>query len=296
MMSTYPPDNITVLGTDVVWGTDLDKNTSVFLSGDSSVEIKNTTPTGDPGIATGYFPCEEGLPYLCRAVVRATSIAAGNTISAAIQWHEADKSYISGEYLHNAVLGAADTWTDLSIVSVAPSTARYGYLYLLKNNTAFTTYVDHLSAGVTQRSFLAFLDTSAQTVNDTATDKILFNAELYDYGGLFDAVTDNTFTVPRTGVYSLSAMLAVDGLDDGDELALIWYKNTSGWQYGDFKTAYVTGNPLALTSSLSAVYLQAGDAIDVRLAYDNQGGAGSCSVMCEAGGITFSYFSATEWL
>lgn len=260
-MSTYPPDGYGI--TSGVWGTDVDVDTAVSLSGAASLKFLATTPAANPEIHSDKFPVEPDQPLLCSVWMQASSIAAGNIPYVFIYWLDVAGGYISATAVNSAILDATGAWRLKSAIGTAPANTRYALIAIAKVKTAFTVNIGAVLVSRFPRSFWAYRATSTFSVSGTLPGtKVPFDTEVYDHGNVFDTA-NNRFVAPETGIYSLSHRVeAAYSQSDQTNYYTFWFKNGSSWGNGDTWVASGTKWGLCL-STLSSVALTAGDYIEV---------------------------------
>jgi len=297
-MSNYPPDGWSLSGTGCVWGTDAQVNTVIANRiGDSCVEFLPTTPAGAPvWTLTTPVPIDENRPYKVDAIVQADSIAAGNTVTLRINWYDADKAYLSYDSAYAAVLPSANVWHELSGIFNPPAGARYASPRFTKEKNAFSAYLDWLVIEEVRRSFSAYLS-SAQT-GVSGGDVIEFDSERYDFGSMFDNVTNYDWLCPATGSYSLQASVRNDAftpLDDGEYLQVRLYKSTNAWssstQLADGTMCWVSANSADAASAVAYTgYFNRGDRVRVNVYHSH----GSAISLAGAAATNYSFFAVSE--
>jgi len=287
MGTTYPPDGYTVASG--VWGTDMDMDTSVFLSGDASVKFLSTTPANDPELRSTEIPCEPCQPLLCEGWIRASSVAAGNIPRLWILWLDSSKSYLSATAINDAVLAATDTWYLRSGIGTAPASTCYAMIALAKVKTAFTANFDSVYLRRFPKCFKAYLaaDTSGLDINET----VPFDTESYDHGSWFNTGT-GAATVPATGIYQFSAQLYTDAIMDADEAIFAYLSISTGGgtiaPTGSYAISRADNQNLPTFVSWTG-YLVAGDSVVVKLFESHSG-----SVTLLGTAAEFSWFAGAQ--
>jgi len=260
-MTTNPADGWSVYtGT---WGTDFDRETSVLLGGQYSIKFISGTPADDPTLVGDYRPVIPGMPYMASIWVRADSIAAGNTMTAFINWYTSEKVYISQSVIHNAVLGAANTWEERSAIFTAPATAAFARLFIRKNNTAFNGYYGFADFWRAPRSFLAYRS-AAVPASPTNID---FDNESYDYGNIFDTGTGKC-TIPTDGLWHFYAQTYVVNLAAGGTVDIVLRNAGTPIAYGTTARAHALNDDCVAAVNFIG-YLSKGDSIETYLEYSS---------------------------
>lgn len=219
------------------WGTDFDESTTVLRSGVRSVWFKNTTPASDPELARsreGWMSVEEGRSYKFDCVVRASSIAGGNTVGMLVDWLDIDEAVISTSTVHNAILNAANAWERKSAVFPAPSNARWAKPRLTKNNTAFHAYFDSVSWGPAKAG-LSFYRDSNHTVASGDHWQIPFDNSFADEVDIGYSTGSGLVTFQVPGRYSVIAKVTwLDAFAAGETWTLSAYMNGAQFKVADF--------------------------------------------------------------
>lgn len=111
---------------------------------------------------------------------------------------------------------------------------------------------------------------SAQSINDNSTTKVLFQTEDFDE---LEEFVDSTFTVKHSGYYLINTQVTVDNLNPGDYLRVIIYKNGNAYA---FHGVHANATTLLTTAVTSIVDLTVGDTIEVYVRH-NYGSARNLS-------------------
>lgn len=265
MGTTYPPDGWEVqVGT---WGTDVDQDATVSLSGPYSIKFEDTTPANDPYLIQEPYPTTPGTPVSVTTVVRADSTTGSDHVIAKVLWYDSADAYLSASTVFDAAVTASSTWEAKTAVITAPASAASYRVVIGKTKTAFNVWFDSVESGDFPIGFRAYR-TSAQTFGTGASTKVQFDTENFDYGGAYDAATNHRFTAPIAGIYSVSANASssLDTFTDGKVALLRIYKNGSFYSQ---EVRYASGTQtMALRVSEPAMLLDAGDQIEIYLYHD----------------------------
>jgi hypothetical protein len=258
-MTTYPPDKCTLLSG--AWNTDIELDTTTFLSGDASLLFKNTTPAANPTVVGEEQATIPGSVWLGEFVAQQSSIAAGNEIGCGIQWLDSAKSLISTDWtpLPTFYLPSINTWYSASGSATAPANTAYVRPTFAKKNNAFTANLDTMGIREVQPSFLAYLGGS-QTVNSGATDKLLFDVEEYDYGGMYDNATNYRFVCSVPGTYMVSSRIRFSAMNDQNLIKLILKKGGSTY---DLDERTVSGTAIVGAAISQPVRMAVGEYLEI---------------------------------
>jgi hypothetical protein len=265
-----PPDGWSVA--NGVWGTDFDWNTTVTnLSDGGCVEFKATTPASAPYLVnTDFVPVTEGRPYRFSAVIRAASVAAGNTMLVRARWYQADESILStSDVWATAVLPAANTWYRMSATFEAPTSARFALIQIVKANTAFAAYLDEAEIQEMPVAFDVYRTAALNIANNSAT-KVPFDAAGdYNFGSTYTGAATYRFDAPDDGIYSFSSAVEITTTTGTNYTALIdFYKNGAIWRRGIRQIVPTSGG--LQVSGTTTGYLSRGDYVEVYV-YQNSG-------------------------
>lgn len=225
MASLAPPDGVVVVSG--AWGTDMDRNESVFLSGNASLEFKNTTPAADPKIKFAPIPVHKGTAdsavYDCSVVVRASSVASGTyTLTIQAETYNAAGTLQATKDIHaTGILTLANTWeTKSAAVTISSSSHNYVVITVLKNNVAFTAYVDSVDVRRRPPCFEAVASSTPTTIASGAWTALLCTEQVkrtdFDY-----ATGTGRATKLYTGVTTLGASAYfASGVSDGNIIGI----------------------------------------------------------------------------
>jgi hypothetical protein len=291
MAKNNPPDGYSAV--NCTWGTDLDHNTALTnLVGDSCVEFKNTTPASNPILSyKKSVPIEEGKPYKMTAIVRADSVAAGNTLRIYARWYDSSDSGLSNSNVYNAVLPAINTWYEMSGVVTAPANARGVRPRVNKANNAFTAYCDYMAIEPMPQCFHAYLN-GVQGMADGGTwRKVHFDTEVHDYGGVYDHAVNYVFTAPSDGVYAFNTVLSLAGASSGTTIGIRFARDTGGgpaaWVRGQqIRMQANTYTPFLVGSATG--FLNRADTVEVQI-WHNEG-----ALLNLSGGSTANVFMGAK--
>lgn len=175
------------------WGTDAERETTLYLSGGASIRMKNTTTATKligpmspvhPGIANNKM-------YEATAYVRASSVSggAGDYVTLQLKSYDASFTAIYTHVIYQNVLTAADTWQTVSGVWQADSggTERFIRPEILKGTNAINVYWDAISFRAMAPMFKGTSGTTAVT----------------DHASTWTAIA--SFTVDGSGFGALTA-------------------------------------------------------------------------------------------
>ena len=177
-----------------------------------------------------------------------TQIATGGIADDAVSEEHLDATAITG----TTALTVEPATTDEILISDAGTLKRLD-LSLLMNQPSF---------------FVVASGNQSSIANNTWT-KLTLDSEVFDAGGTF---ASSKFTPAISGFYVIHFGTYIAGLDDGENLNVILYKNGSSYGYGH-QTGYVStsnGDPL-LTSS-TVIQLDTDDYVELYCKH-NEGSA-----------------------
>ena len=279
MAKTNPPGKWTISG--ATWGTDVDHNTALAnLVGDSCLEFKATTPGSNPEMVSDYYPVQELVPYYAKALAQSASIAAGDTLHVQVNWYTDAKAYISYSQPFNGLLAATGTWYELAGVATAPATARYCRLIVGKKNNAFIAYYDSATINRAPRMFHAYRSAALSQ----ASGKVIFDAESYDYGSVYDTTT-GLFTAPAAGVWAFTGSTTA-GIASGETMQSALSPTLANGPIYEF----ATGTYFRIANvSHPGILLARGATVEVQTVF-SVGGAHTFGV----GGISQTFFAGVE--
>jgi len=259
MGTTYPPDKWTTY--QATWGTDVDREETIVTQGQYGFVFNNTTPAADPQMVSPLRPVIPRMPYRLSAMIRASSIAAGNFVSLSVNWYTSAQAFISQVSAYNAVLAAAGTMYEISGVLTAPSNAAFAKIVLGKNNAAYYAYFSAIQFDRFPRCFWAYPSANENVATGTLT-VVDLDSEQYDYGSVFNTTTYR-FTAPCDGVWSLSGHATWEDILNGTRAIAFLYKNGALWLNG--QEAYNGANGKMTVDVIgTGLFLQRGDYVEFR--------------------------------
>lgn len=264
MGSLSPPDGVTVLsGT---WGTDMDRNESVVLSGNASLEFKSGTPADDPKISIDRIPVHKGTSaqaiYDVAVIMRATSVSSGTyTMTVEAELYNAAGTLQSTTTIHSGILTLADTWeTKSAPVTVDGASDNYLVITCKKNNVAFTGYVDSIDVRRRPPSFEA--RQTSQTITTSTGTTMLWDESIIQTDFNYDAATGRATKI-YSGVCVLTAQLYLgSSMPDGTDFFIRILDSTSGivgetlLTNGASATPYIIAACVDINDSASYYYAQ----------------------------------------
>jgi hypothetical protein len=270
MAKNYPPDGFAVTGGDTAWGTDIDHDGTVLITGNASIVFEDTVPSADPYLFdTEYYPCTAGDLFRGDAWVRADDKTAGNLVKFYLHWYTTAKVYIStGQFLAN-VVNTINTWERKSAILEAPATAGYFRVAIGKDNTAAPNNY-HVWFGMAEvrrvnYAFQAYQGTAQQTIANNTLTKVQFPDEVFDYGGVYDNTVNYRFTAPVSGLYLIDGAVKLDdaaGFTGGLVTTAYVYKNGVNTRILDKDYTVAGGRNRALINSVP-MELAANDYIEI---------------------------------
>jgi hypothetical protein len=207
-----------------------------------------------------------------------------------INWYDTDRAFLSASNVFDDELTAANTWELHGGIATAPASTAYFTIAVLKHNAAFNAWCDSMFAERFPVCFLAYRG-SAQTISSGAYATIEFDSEAYDHGSIYDNASNYRFTVPTTGIYSMTASVFWStAAADGQEIRIKFYLDGST---DICETIYTTGAASAIrtTAIVPARLMTAGEYYVVRV-YHNKGS--DMNTTGAAGADSYTFFTATK--
>lgn len=210
--SAYIPDKLTLYGPATpVWNTDLELDTSVFLSGDASIHVLGTSSKAVQ-VTEEQWPVSPGDVVSVDFVVRQHDRTVGNNLQLYLFWWYSAHGYLSGSTIYNNRLPAIDTWYRISGSDTAPASACYVTAGFYRPAVAFDVWLDEMGARLVQPGFMAYM--SSDTAVATGGEYVVFDQTIYNYGNCYNAAT-GVFTAPKSGRYLVNTTVQIELLDTG---------------------------------------------------------------------------------
>lgn len=278
-MSTYPPDHWTVSGSGVTWADDFSvvpQATLANLMGSGSIKIASRAPAaqpaGDPTMWSPYTPIDISMPYEFRSIVRASSIAGGNTVLMAVYWYNGALTFQGTSTIHNAVLGAATTWEHytetLDELSALPN-SRYARVVIAKNNTDFDVWVDYANLKQAQPKARIY-EAASTSIPNASWTKVGNATEDYSFG--MGGVGAGEITLRHSGYYHIDGVVRFDDtIDDTKAVYAAIYTDGGTQLIGGSGNAQGAAQAAAATVS-GDLWFDADDIFELRV-WQNSGGA-----------------------
>lgn len=208
-MSNAPPSGWTV--TSGVWGTNLAIDTSNYISGLASVKLSYDAATAVPEIWSPWVPITNttnlfvGRVYMVpRVRIRASSIAAGNTVTVQFIQYQQDRTTVTGtSTLKSTVLSAANSWEEYGTCLTSASLASaWGRFKITKANNNFNVWADQVFLHYAPPFLQATGDnTTTLTIGVWSPIKWSLKGTLFN---IMDLSADSlSVRIYETGVYSI---------------------------------------------------------------------------------------------
>jgi hypothetical protein len=281
-MTTYPPAK-----TDIstgAWNTDIELDTTVYLSGDASLKIVSGHSLAVE-VHRQVEPTSPGDVWAIEAVIRQGNITAGNHQAVAIYWLDKDLAYVDANVVFDSELPAINTWYTISGSGTCPAGATYAMPVWIRAAVGFDAWNDVLAIRRVQPSFWAYRNGSQTTSG--APDQVELDTETYDYGSMFDTGT-YLFTAPSSGLYSITALVTgVNIADTKGVQAYLKLNDSSTMTYGSSAwNGHGSAASCSSVVSIGAISLSRGDTVGLWVVVDS----GSTI----AGGSYNTYMTATK--
>ena len=272
MGSNFPPDNWIV--SSGVWGTDIDREETVKLSGPYSVVFNPTTPASDPEIQTKPVgingdPAFVSAARLLRAeaLIRADRNSAGDNIFIDVELLDGSLSVVGFTTLWSGPVTTINTWERKSrMVSLVGTTSRFARFVISKANVNFTAYIDSVRLVELPYWHTAQMDPGPQSIPDSAWTTVLFDRVGLPPGfprGISYNTGTGVATFATENFYSVYASAKFLALLDGQFIGCRLLKNSVALAEGD--TYFVGG---AGKNSAGIAFMdrfQDGDTLEVQV-------------------------------
>ena len=266
MALSYPMDGWVVSG-GAVWGTDVDEDTTTYLSAGRSLKFLSTTPATAPGmIAADFIPATELYHYQMTTDHRASSTAGGNVLLTRINWYDSTFALISSSNVFNAVVAAANTWETRSAVVKSPANTRWMKYELQKEKNAFTANFDRVEVVPAVPTWSAYRFAS-QTITKSTEVVVEYNDN--DDATKYNVAMSTTgiVTIAVPGWYFLQAR-TTPNLTDATVAYIRLRINAAAARIGDYKNLPGTATAPGL-SVQTMQYLARGDTVGVFVYHNN---------------------------
>ena len=218
---------------------------------------------------------EELRTYRLKVVVRASSIAGGNTVRVRIGLYDGPKAILlnTKTLINGVVLSAANTWLTYTMELLPATRVRYGRISITKADQNFDVFVDY--AGVVREpiSFHAHLNSDQALVTggyrliEFDDLEALASGSDHNLGSNFNTTT-HLFTAPYTAMYHFDTNVKMNQLTDGKYTSLRFYKNGASYKQGLINMNAAAAD-MCVNGSIM-VELDRGDTFGVYV-YHNQG-------------------------
>jgi hypothetical protein len=271
-MSSESPPSKWLVDTGV-WGTHCDREETLNQTGNHSLKLIGTTPANATKLLSPWLPVRGGWnnTYAAWALLRASSIAGGNTVTVKCQGYQDDRSTTTTAItvVNAAVLGAPNTWEWHGLDATFASNTRWARFEIEKAAQNFDVYIDHVQlekfppGAVYERTITDTLASGASWVT------VDLNASDWESEISFSAGSDQ-ITVHVPGIYQIDGWAEVSGLSDGDYVEIRVLKNGATALYGSSCPAGAAGTVRMQAARLSG--LDSGDYVELQLR--QQTGAG----------------------
>jgi hypothetical protein len=243
------------------WGPsgDVYFDTTNVLSGKRSLKIMGTG-----AMKQEFIPVEESAPYSVEWISKASS--AGYTHGIYVQFYEADKSTTVGSELAYSDM-TLTSWHTFREFGTIPSGARYARVRVRAAHVSATCYFD--SVNFKYEKSECNVDLGGDFTIATATDKLEFDHETFDYGDDFDS-SGYKYVAPASGSYAITTTVEISNSTyDFGGVVLHIYKNGSS-VYSAARVASAGSGPYTATTRISVMLkLSADDEIEIYVVLDS---------------------------
>ncbi len=278
----YPPDMWNMRSG--VWGTDATVSTTVRLTGDYSLHLIQGQSAE---LMSDLIPIRTETPYAVTVEWQheIDAGAGGADFTCEIEWYSNKGSLISTDTIVDDSAAAADTWqTDTGRFN-APATARWARLVVTADTSSGDCYIDRVELKKILPAFSAYLS-SGHTVTDNTWSKVQNDTEVFDLGLHFD-VGNSRFICPEQGLYSFSAGVLFDVVDEYAHVAIAVNGTARYTNGGD--VAISDGSEVRVSVSVESALFERGDIIEV---YVRAGSSGTPEV--DGGTVADTWFTGRQ--
>jgi hypothetical protein len=251
-----PPDGWIV--TSGVWGTDYQRDSSVYLTSGNSLKMVGTA--ANTQTLTGpWFPIDgNGLAYVVSGVVQSTNNTSLLTIK--LEIYAGDQTTLTTTiYLYNNVIvPTANTWLTPSKEFTTTSSYNWArFIVTRASGTTASVYIDRLEVKKLGPRWGRYKDPgSGQTIVAGATTQITFASSAY---ANLVTTSSSDVTVYRAGVYLLYFRTQIADLDPGDTID-VFFKVTDPilGAVSQGSAMYVASSGGLISLVMTSVYRHAG--------------------------------------
>jgi len=295
MGTSNPPNGWAIIsGT---WGDDVDQDTS--QTGTTGGFCMKFLETAVSPVRLDYqlIPAAPGQPMLAFYRFMAHENGANQKVSADILWYDEDKNFDSSTTVYFSPVDTVDTWQTEMMIVTCPTDCAFAAPSFTRTNAGagdeYFAYLDYAGVIPITRSFRAFQDGNTAYASGSVVE---FDAEEFDYVGMYDNAADYDWTCPASGVWVLqSGAVNNSDLDTDNYADLIMYWSDDDWTSSDV-LAYGT-KPHAPSDDYQVHmlcgyigYFNRGDKVKV---YFYHGNGGNLTLLGTAAGI-HTWFSGFE--
>lgn len=265
MATNNPPDGFTVeSGT---WGTDIDQDTSTLFAGGSSVKM---TGSGEVTLRSEPIPINAQASYMCSAVVRASSVAAGKdfTFRARRVNFSTGAQISAGDLVSAAPLDAAAQWIEYADTMPNPGAGGATGLTVevTKAASSFDLWIAEIRVSEITHPMKNHLS-SAQSISASTLTVIDFDNIATDFSEQNWTNSSGTFTCVRPGYYFCSAGAQMP-INNGSRLFLGVYKGGNAFCSANVPNS--TGGSFDIIANCSGVQrFDYGDTLSARVFHAN---------------------------
>jgi hypothetical protein len=239
-MSSESPPSGWLVDTGV-WGTDCDREETLNQTGNHSLHLKSTAVATK--LVGPWIPVRGGWnnTYSAWALLQASSIAGGNTVTVKCQGYQDDRSTTTTaiNVINASVLGAANTWEHWGDTATFASNTRWARFEIEKAAQSFDVYIDFVNlekfppGGRVAGAAVTIASGAGWSTPNMPTQAWFSDVD-------FDAATER-ITVYIPGIYIITASTEWSDLVDGDYVEMRIVENAAGVPISTYGTSCPVG-------------------------------------------------------
>jgi hypothetical protein len=229
------------------WGTDADRSDTVYQSGTSSLQLKNTavaTQLVGPWIPINYYPSHD-IYYNMEATVRSDSGA--NTVTVKFVVYQSDQTtVVTTVNLMNGTVTAANTWQTATANQGFGSSGYWGRYEISKTAAAYNVYIDSVKVKKADPAFYfwnATLSSTGIAQSIAASTWTTVKIENGNYNGVDrQGVSTDTLTLYDAGKWQLNGTVCLQSISSGTTLKIRFVDGSGNMiAPGEIRTAGAAG-------------------------------------------------------